>query len=165
MFFWRWWHFTCIKNSLNIEENLQNEVMCVEARIMLWSAINSTFGLHNRQKDGKFSFSCLQNIVFLTQGRMRQLRKQGQWISFRLLGGVWGLKDETGRMREVNASLLLCNRHEGLLTRLPCYWPFGRRYPLPQAHRWRRTLVIWGREKGQGQEERQSSFLTVLGVR
>lgn len=65
----------------------------------------------------------LWNIVFLTRGKGRQLRKQGQWISFRLLGGARGLEDETGSgWGEVNASALPCNNHEGLLTRLPCYW-------------------------------------------
>ncbi|KAA8587156.1 hypothetical protein FQN60_000992, partial [Etheostoma spectabile] len=34
----------------------------------------------------------------------RQLRKQGQWISIRLLGGARGIEDETGRMGEVSAA-------------------------------------------------------------
>lgn len=52
---------------------------------------------------------------FPNSGRGRQLRKQGQWISFRLLGGARGLEDETGSgWGEVNASALPCNRHEGL---------------------------------------------------
>ncbi len=91
--------------------------------ITQWSAINSTFGLHNGQKGRKSSFSLLWNIVFLTR------EEGGSWESKDsgfLLGSWVGL--EASRMKrgadggEVNASTLPCNRHEGLLTRLPCYW-------------------------------------------
>lgn len=99
----------------------QKESVCVDAGIMQWSAINSTFGLHNGQKDRKFACSFFVEYCFPNSERGRQLRKQGQWISFRLLGGARGLLDETG-MWELNASALPCNNREGLLTRLPCYW-------------------------------------------
>lgn len=100
----------------------QKESVCVEASIMQWSAINSTFWPAQQTKGQEVLFFLFVEYCFLNSGRGRQLRKQGQWVSFRLLGGAWGLKDETGgRMGEVNASTLLSNRHGSLLTWLPCY--------------------------------------------
>lgn len=45
----------------------QKECICGKAGITQWSPINSTFGLHNGQKDRKFACSPLWNIVFLTR--------------------------------------------------------------------------------------------------
>lgn len=138
----------------------QKESVCVEASIMQWSAINSTFWPAQQTKGQEVLFFMFVEYCFLNSGRGRQLRKQGQWISFRLLGGAWGLKDETGgRMGEVNASTLLSNRHGSLLTRLPCYWPFGRWYPLRLVDGGR---VLWYEESGEKKRKRKTGNVVLF---
>lgn len=151
--------FICIEGKhrvLRFFSLHQKESVCVEASIMQWSAINSTFWPAQQTKGQEVLFFLFVEYCFLNSGRGRQLRKQGQWISFRLLGGAWGLKDETGgRMGEVNASTLLSNRHGSLLTWLPCYWPFGRWYPLRLVDGGR---VLWYEESGEKKEEEDGQF-------
>lgn len=74
----------------------QNEFMCIGEGVMQRSAINSTFWLAQRTKGQEVLFLSFAEYCFPNSGRGRQLRKQGQWISFRLLGGARGLEDETG---------------------------------------------------------------------
>lgn len=112
--------------------------MCVIAGITQGSAINSTFGLHNGQKDRKFSFSLLWNIVFLT------LEEGGSWESKDsgfLLGSWVGLG--ASRMKQAADGGSKCQHpavqqawrpFDSVAMLLAC----GRRYPLPRAHRWRR---------------------------
>lgn len=155
--------FICIEGKhrvLRFFSLHQKESVCVEASIMQWSAINSTFWPAQQTKGQEVLFFLFVEYCFLNSGRGRQLRKQGQWISFRLLGGAWGLKDETGgRMGEVNASTLLSNRHGSLLTWLPCYWPFGRWYPLRLVDGGR---VLWYEESGEKKEEEDGQFCSLF---
>lgn len=129
----------------------------VDVRVMQCSALNSTHGLHNGQKDRKFSFPCLWKIAFITWevGRSWESKDSGFLVGSGVdQGGASGMK-RGGRTREINACTLLSNRHEGLLTRLPRYWPFGCRYPFPQAHRWRWGGLLWYEE---GTEEEAKFF-------
>lgn len=100
---------------------------CVDAGITRRSAINSTFV---RQKTDKRTGS-LPALFFCVELCFSRLRNQEAAEKARTVDFLLGSRVEPGGPRgwngertggEVNASALPCNNHEGLLTRLPCYW-------------------------------------------
>lgn len=56
--------------------SIKKESMCIDGGITQRSAINSTFGLENRQKDRKLPCSFFLEYCLRNSGRGRQLRKQ-----------------------------------------------------------------------------------------
>lgn len=59
----------------------QKESMCVDTAIMQWSAINSTFGLHNGQKDRKFACSFFVEYCF-PNSRKREAAEKARTVDF-----------------------------------------------------------------------------------
>lgn len=145
---------------------------CVDAGITRRSAINSTFVLRKTDKrtgslPALFFFLACVELCFSRLGN-REAAEKARTVDFLLgcraePGGPRGWNGErTGG--EVNASALPCNNHEGLLTRLPCYWLFGRRYPLPQATDGGRRGggaegVSWRGEERKGKRRRRGKGL------
>lgn len=115
----------------------QKECICGKAGITQWSPINSTFGLHNGQKDRKFACSPLWNIVFLTR------EEGGSWESkdSGFLLGSW-VERGASRMKQGTDGGSKCQRPAvqqawRSFDSVAMLLAFGRRYPFPQAHRWR----------------------------